>query len=139
MENADPEECVLCTKHAADAPRIHIRQELALDAPVAHRLALCAEHGEALRSGALNPQQIIYAWATRAHADLYRNERLVLRPELRCLACDAALPAPAAGAAGAAAAPDDESELACPACGAVNVLGSALGHRVAVRMRALSR
>lgn len=141
MENTDPEACVLCEKRAVDAPRIHIRQELALDAPVAHRLALCAEHGEALRSGGLNPQQIIYAWATRAHADLYRNERLVLRPELRCLACDVVLSVPGTGAAGgpAAAAPEGDSELACAACGAVNVLGSALGHRVAVRMRALSR
>jgi hypothetical protein len=151
MEQTDPEACVLCGAPAVDAPRIFIRQELALDAAVAHRLAFCPVHAERLRAGQLTPQQIIYAWATRMHGDLYRNERLVLLPELRCLACNAALspdraviestappaarPAtPDAGDAGDA----PGAEIACARCGAINELGSALGHCVAVRLRALA-
>jgi hypothetical protein len=126
MEKTDPETCVLCGSPAVDAPRISVRQEHALDAAVAHRLALCRTHGDELRAGDCTPQRIIYAWATRAHEDLYRNERLVLRPELRCLACNAALHATDPPA----------QEIACSACGAANRLGSALGHPVAVRLDA---
>lgn len=123
MESTDPEACVLCGDAAAAAPRIFVRQEHALDAPVAHRLALCRAHGTELGAGERSPQQIIYAWATRVHGDLYRNERLVLRPELRCLACNAPLP------------PESVNDVGCPACGATNGVGSALGHPVAVRLR----
>lgn len=130
MEKTDPEACVLCGSPAVDAPRIFVRQEHALDAAVAHRLALCRAHGDALCAGDLTPQQIIYAWATHAHDDLYRNERLVLHPELRCLGCNAALASGDAPATGAA--------LACPSCGARNAIGSALGHPVAVRLRVLA-
>ena len=132
MEKTDAKACVLCGSPPVDAPRIHVRQELALDAAVAHRLALCQAHGDELRGGDLTPQQIIYAWATRAHDDLYRNERLVLQPELRCLACNAELVAPDP------AAPDGETAIPCSACGAMNAIGSALGHPVAVRLRVLA-
>jgi phage FluMu protein Com len=125
MEKTHPSTCVLCGAPAVDAPRIHIRQEHDLDAPVAHHLAFCDEHGTELSRGQLTPQQIIYDWATHAHADLYRNERMVLVPELRCLACNALL------ADGNGTSP---AEIACAACGAMNELGSALGHRVAVRI-----
>jgi hypothetical protein len=124
MERTDPEMCVLCGEPAAGAPRIFVRQVRGLDASIAHRLALCRAHGAELVAGERTPQQIIYAWATRAHDDLYRNERLVLQPELRCLACNGALPR------------DSAIEVRCPACGAANGLGSALGHPVAVRVRA---
>lgn len=123
MEKTDPSTCVLCGEPPVDTPRIFVRQDHELDAPVSHPLALCAAHGAELRAGQRTPQQIIYDWATRAHGDLYRNERLVLRPELRCLACNAHLPA-YAGAA----------EARCTECGTTNMLGSALGHAVAVRL-----
>jgi hypothetical protein len=125
VEKTDLPTCFLCSAPAVDAPRIHIRQEHDLAAPVAHHLAFCDEHGTELRRGQLTPQQIIYDWATRAHGDLYRNERLVLVPELRCLACDAPLPDSNG---------NGTSEARCAACGATNELGSALGHRVAVRI-----
>ena len=127
MEKTDPVSCVLCGDSAADAPRIFIRQEHELDSPASHRLALCDRHGEELREGVLTPQHIIYTWATHAHADLYRNERLVLRPELRCLACNTTL-----GDEGLL----DASivELRCRKCGVANEIGTALGHRVAVRL-----
>src|SRR5688500_2998460 len=53
MEKTDPEACVLCGSPPVDAPRIHVRQEHALDAAVAHRLALCRSHGDELRGGDL--------------------------------------------------------------------------------------
>ena len=130
MEKSDPASCVRCGQPPVVAPRLHVRQEHALDASVLHRLALCEAHAAELREGALTPQQIIHAWATREHGDLYRNERLVLRPEMRCLACNARLAADDDPAAGS----DDEAR--CAQCGALNALGSALGHRVAVRVAA---
>ena len=125
MEKTDPVMCVLCGDPVVDAPRNFICQEHELDAPVGHCLALCHGHGEDLRDGAITPHHIIYTWATQAHGNLYRNERLVLRPELRCLSCNSPL--------------DDASdatvvELRCPKCAVVNEIGSALGHRVAVRL-----
>lgn len=125
MEKTDPAACVLCGEPPVDTPRIFVRQDHDMDAPVGHRLALCARHAAELRAGERSPQQIIYDWATRAHGELYRNERLVLRPELRCLACNAPLPDP--NGAGAA-------EARCTECGTTNLIGSALGHPVAVKI-----
>jgi phage FluMu protein Com len=125
MEKTDPVTCVLCGDPVVCAPRIFIRQEHDLAAPVGHALALCHRHGEELRDGAITPQNIIYTWATHAHDDLYRNERLVLHPELRCLSCNAELCAATAATA---------DEMRCPKCGVLNEIGSALGHRVAVRL-----
>jgi len=127
MEKTDPA-CVLCADPAASAPRIFIRQEHDLDAPVAHQLCLCHRHGEELRDGVITPQQIIYTWATHAHHALCGNERLVLRPELRCLSCNASL-----GDADDAPAPP-APEIRCSKCGIANEIGSALGHPVAVRV-----
>jgi hypothetical protein len=127
MEKTDPVSCVLCGLPPADAPRIFIRQEHDLDSPASHRLGLCDRHGEELREGVLTPQHIIYTWATHAHADLYRNERLVLRPELRCLSCNTSL-------GDASTLDDGVVELRCRKCGGANGIGTALGHRVAVRL-----
>jgi len=128
MEKTDPVTCVLCRDSAVSAPRIFIRQEHDLDAPFAHHLALCHRHGDELRDGAITPQHIIYTWATHTHHELCRNERLVLRPELRCLSCNASL----CGTDDASDPP--ASEIRCPKCGIANEIGSALGHRVAVRV-----
>ncbi len=124
MEQTDLPTCVLCGEPPVDAPRIFVRQDHDMEAPVGHHLALCAAHGAELRSGQRTPQQIIYAWATRAHGNLYRHERLVLRPELRCLACNAPLSEVDA----------DAAETRCAACGTTNRIGSALGHPVAVQL-----
>lgn len=132
MEKPNPEACVQCGESAAGAPRIIVHQEHEHAAEETHALALCDVHGAELRTGRLTPQQIIYAWATRAHRDLYRGERLVLRPELSCLECNAPLPADARDTT------DVERDVTCPACSATNTLGSALGHRVAVRLRAMA-
>lgn len=133
MEKPHPEACVLCGESAARAPRIVVHQEHAHAATQDHALALCDAHGAELRAGRLTPQSIIYTWATRAHSALYQNERLVLRPELACLECNAALPGDVRDAG------DVERDVTCAACGATNTLGSALGHRVAVRLRAMTR
>jgi hypothetical protein len=124
MEKTESGSCVLCGEPAVAAPRVFVRQERELDVPVLHRLALCFMHGESLRNGENNPQQIIYAWATRAYEDLYHNERLVLRPELHCLACNGSIDG---------GNPVGE-EARCPSCGTMNGIGSALGHPVAVRV-----
>ena len=124
MEKTESGSCVLCGEPSVAAPRVFVRQERELDVPVLHRLPLCFAHGESLRIGDNNPQQIIYAWATRAYDDLYRNERLVLRPELHCLACNGSIEA--GNGIG--------DEARCPACGTMNAIGSALGHPVAVRV-----
>jgi hypothetical protein len=128
MEKTEPVPCVLCGDSAAETPRIHVRQEHELDSPVAHRLAICGKHGEELRVGAITPQHIIYTWATHADPGLYRGERLVLRPELRCLACNTSL------GHGDGAPEAQVAELRCRKCSAMNAVGSALGHPVAVRL-----
>lgn len=127
MEKTEPVLCILCGGSATETPRIYVRQEHELDSPVAHRLALCGRHGEELRDGTITPHHIIYTWATHADPGLYRGERLVLRPELRCLACNASL-------GDGAALEAEVVEVRCRKCGGVNAVGSALGHRVAVRL-----
>lgn len=119
--------CALCEVPAASAPRLVIQQERHFDCPRRHEVALCEEHGAALRSGLLALHQLVFDWTHRNHADLYDGTRLVLRTELTCLGCNAALP-------GGAAASAAETLLRCDACGATNVLGAALGHPAIVRL-----
>jgi hypothetical protein len=127
------EGCVLCGQPAVRAPRMVVRQEYEHDLATTHVLPLCAAHGAELRAGRSTPQQIIYTWASRAHRELYRGERVVLLPELLCLECNAPLPEDRADGD----APEATRDVSCTECGAVNTLGSALGHRVAVSVRAL--
>ena len=127
MEIQAAKVCALCGAPATDAPRLYVRQKRHLDADRTHEIPLCEEHGYALRAGVLPPQRIIYDWVTRAHDALYENARLVLRPELRCLGCNAPLKD----------VPTDlVFQLDCATCEAGNVLGTALGHRVAVKLGA---
>jgi hypothetical protein len=125
--------CVVCGQPAVRAPRIVVRQEYEHDLATTHVLSLCVTHGGELRAGRSTPQQIIFTWASRAHRELYRGERVVLLPELLCLECNA----PLSEERDDGEAPDAARDVACPECGAINTLGSALGHRVAVSLRAL--
>lgn len=125
MISTESEGCALCGRAALAAPRLFVRQQRALDLDRTHQIALCVEHAGALCAGVLDPQQIIFDWTKRFHDHLYENTRLVLRPELRCLACNA--PLPANGSRG-------DKALGCRSCSAWNVIGSALGYPVAVRL-----
>ena len=125
MEIRAESACALCGAPATDAPRLFVRQKRHLDAERTHQIPLCEEHGIALRAGVLQPQRIIFDWVTRVYDELYENSRLVLHPELRCLACNAPL----------RDAPSDlVVQLQCETCAAGNVVGTALGHRVAVKL-----
>ncbi len=118
--------CGLCAAPAVAAPRLVIQQDRHFDCPRRHEVALCEEHGSALRSGLLALHQLIFDWTHRHHAHLYDGTRLVLRTELTCLGCNAAL-------TGAPASNAEETPLRCDACGGTNVLGAALGHPAIVR------
>ncbi len=127
MTRPEPDGCALCANRALDAPRLFIRQERLLDSERTHQIALCLEHATALRHGAIDPQQIIFNWTKRFRDQLYENTRLVLRPELRCLSCnDPLCPNVAGRGAGS---------VDCRSCLSSNVLGSALGYPVAIRLR----
>ena len=124
MKSKDSAGCAVCgASAAAAAPLLVVEQLRHMDCPLEHRLALCPEHGEALRAGELTPHSIIYEWTRRQLAEIYDGTRLVLVPTLTCLACNASLTTPAEGEC-----------VPCPACGARNQVGSALGHPTAIRL-----
>lgn len=122
MKAVDSSRCAVCDAPAVQAPRLIVEQDRHFDCSLQHRIGLCAEHGAALRAGELEPHRIIYEWTQRHHAELYDGTRLVLAPRLTCLACNAFL----ASSVG--------NRTACPECGALNRLGSALGHPAVVRL-----
>lgn len=124
--------CVICAEPGARAPRIYIRQHREIAQERVHELSLCKTHGAALRAGEIAPPKIIYDWAYRERARLIDSARLVLRPELRCLACNSLLPT--VDQDGDLGRIDGERlGLVCSHCRTQNVVGFALGCMVAVK------
>jgi hypothetical protein len=122
MMQLESERCAVCDAPAASAPRLVVEQDRHYDCPRQHPIGLCAEHGAALRGGQLAPHEIVYQWTQRHHDELYDGTRLVLVPRLTCLACNAIF------------ATDAHDRFACPECGAVNVIGTALGYPAVIRL-----
>jgi hypothetical protein len=122
MKALDSSRCAVCDGPAAEAPRLIVEQDRHFDCPFQHHIGLCETHGAALRGGGLEPHRVIYAWTQRHHDKLYDGTRLVLMPRMTCLACNALLETSVG------------DHTACPACGALNRLGSALGHPMTVRL-----
>jgi hypothetical protein len=135
MVKPEVDACALCANRSLDVLRLFIRQERLLDSDRTHQIALCPEHASALRAGVIDPQQIIFDWTKRHHEELYENTRLVLRPELRCLACNDPLCPHVASQVASLAASSGAGSMDCRSCSATNVIGSALGYVVAIRLR----
>ena len=120
-----PAPCAICGISAVPAPRLFLRQERHFDCPRTHKVGLCAEHGAALRAGLLPPHRVVFDWTQRFHDEIYEGTRLILQPQLTCLACNAPL----------SESPEEHvARLRCNACGGHNAIGTALGYRVAVRL-----
>lgn len=113
--------CAVCGAASADKPRLSVEQDVHYDCPKEHAVGLCATHGDALRAGQITLQDVLYQWVQDHHDELYDGTRLLLMPRLTCLGCNTAF------------ATNDE-KYACPTCGTVNVIGTALGHPAAVRI-----
>jgi Zn finger protein HypA/HybF involved in hydrogenase expression len=121
MKTLNGVHCAVCGAASVDKPRLLVEQDRHYDCPREHSVGLCATHGEALRVGEITPQQILYQWVQENHDDLYDGTRLHLLPRLTCLGCNEPF-----------ATSDDA--YTCAKCGAVNVIGSALGHPAAIRI-----
>jgi phage FluMu protein Com len=123
MKTCDASHCAVCGNLSADRPRLFVEQDRHYDCPQEHGVGLCKEHGEALRTGRLTPQEILYDWVRRHHDEIYDGTRIYLMPRMTCLGCNATFAS-------------SEQNYNCPDCGTVNVLGTALGHPTAVRVAA---
>jgi hypothetical protein len=117
--------CAVCGAPAIAAPRLFLRQERHFDCPCTHEVGLCEEHAAALRAGLLPPHRVVFDWTQRFHDEIYEGTRLILKPQLTCLACNAPL---------SELSEEHAARLRCEACGAHNAIGTALGDRVAVRL-----
>ena len=122
MKALNSSRCALCDSPAAAAPRLVIEQDRHYDCPLRHEVGLCDQHGAELRAGVIEPHRVIYEWTQKHHDELYDGTRLVLAPQLTCLACNAVLE------------PSDAERATCPGCGAINRIGSALGYPTTVRL-----
>jgi predicted RNA-binding Zn-ribbon protein involved in translation (DUF1610 family) len=121
MKTMDASRCAVCGARAVDRPRLTVEQDRHYDCPRLHPVGLCADHGAALRAGTLPLHQVLYDWTQKHHDELYDGTRLYLAPRLTCLECNE----PLAGS---------DERVTCPACGKVNVVGTALGHPAAIRL-----
>lgn len=121
MKTCDASHCAVCGDVSAERPRLFVEQDRHYDCPQEHGIGLCKEHGEALRTGRLTPQEILYDWVRRHHDEIYDGTRIYLMPRMTCLGCNATFAS-------------SEENYSCPDCGTVNVLGTALGHPAAVRI-----
>lgn len=113
--------CAVCGAASVDAPRLSVEQDRHYDCPKEHAVGLCATHGAALRAGEITLQQVLYQWIQEHHDELYDGTRLLLMPRLTCLGCNTMFAT-------------TNDTYACPGCGTVNVIGTALGHPAAVRV-----
>jgi hypothetical protein len=120
MKALDSSRCAMCDAPSVEAPRLLIEQDRHYDCPFRHQVGLCDPHGAELRAGVLAPQRVIYEWTQKHHDELYDGTRLILMPRLTCLACNGSLEE------------TEDERVACPACGAINRIGSALGYPATV-------
>jgi hypothetical protein len=121
MKNLDASRCAVCGARSVDTPRLSVEQDRHYDCPRQHAVGLCAEHGSALRAGTLTLHTVLYGWIQRNHDALYDGTRLYISPRLACLGCNSLLAS-------------SGERVTCAACGAVNIVGTALGHPAAVRL-----
>lgn len=121
MKTVDASRCAVCGARAADETRLLVEQDRHFDCPRRHQVGLCPEHGAAVRDGRLAVQEVLYDWVQKHHDELYDGTRLYIAPRLTCLRCNEPFVT-------------NEERHACAKCGAINVLGTALGSPAAVRL-----